>query len=186
MNKKAIEISINFIVMLILTIIIFSFSIIIAKKILYKTTELHEGMSKQTEERLQALITSGNEEVEIAFDTKEIKPGKTADFGIAILNTLGGKRNFSINITPDIAVKKDGTPLNIGNWGSFWRYIPFFEVGSIKNEDFILVPTIITSPSDAQRGATNVFNVEVHWYNGTNWIDYPTHSPINKLYVKII
>lgn len=186
MDKKGLELSINFMVMLILTLVVFVGITFIAKNIVDSTYKVKAELDKETEQRLVDLITSGSDEVVIAFYQKEVKISKTENFGVGILNNLGSEMSFRLNVTGGIAVKSDGTEIESDDWDKSWKYVYLSDIGTLKNNDYTTVPILIRVGNDAVRGATYVINVKVESYDGTNWIPYPMRSPINKIRVKVI
>lgn len=181
-NKKGIELSLNFIVMLIITLIVFGGTLAIAYKVMSKTDALKADMDKDTQDRLESIISNGDEEVIIAFKNKEAKAGNPVTFGIAVSNTLGKERDFSYNLTPAIKVLKDGTS---SNWdGAGWVYLKTDNIGLIKNNDYMLTPFVIITPKNAASGSTYVFDVKVMYKDdGGTLRPYPARNPINKIRV---
>jgi hypothetical protein len=183
-NKKGFELSINFIVMLIITLIVFGGTLAIAYKLLKSTGDLKASMDKQTEERLELMITNSNEEVVIAFNQKEVQGGEAAVFGLGVTNMLNSRKNFSVTITPSTAINKDGS--EVYGWTDRWIYVSNDDIGEIKNNDHKIKSIVIIPPKDAAPGVTYVFNVNVFYKSGATDIAYPLKEPTKKVRVMII
>lgn len=190
LNKKAIELQINFIVIMVITLIIFAFSIVISTKILKSTNKLKGDIDSSTQDRLEAIMTSGNEEVVIPFNKKDgVKPGDNVVFGLGILNTLGGPKTFSIKITPSTAIDSAGNTLNPAqfvdaNWFRNYDSTPK-SVGQILNNAHKNFPLIFVIPPNVQSSTTYVFNVEVTYDESGTKKPYPQNDPIKKVRITI-
>ena len=188
MNKKGIELSINFVVILIITLIVFAGSITIAAKLMSRINVYKEAMDKQTEDRLESMINSGNEEVVIAFNKKDVRGGESVVFGLGVLNKLGVQKDFKVNVTPSQAVAKDGSviPDFTSTNPLGWSFLSSMDIGSIKNNDHKITPLVIISSKNALPGATYIFDVKVTYQDGSNYLPYPSREPIKKIRVTVI
>ena len=186
MNKKGMELSINFIVILIITLIVFGGCLYIAANLFKNIDKLKDQMDKQTQDRLESMITSGNEEVVIAFNKKEVKIGDAAIFGIGVLNTLGSQAEFSITIQPSQAFDIKGQQLP--NFGPSdkggWRYLASDNIGSIENHDYKTRSIVLITSANPVQGATYIFDVQV--YYKTTPTSTPTPYPLGASSVKKI
>ncbi len=102
--SKGIELSMNFLVVIVLTLVIFGLSISFIMNIYEKAT----GIQKKTFDDLDKQIgylRCGTEQVCIGDKTKEIRRGEFSVFGIRILNVLGTRSRFKIYVSssPDNA-----------------------------------------------------------------------------------
>ncbi len=98
MNKKGIELSINFVVMLILAIAMLGGSLYIVSKFFEKTIITTKNLDKQTESELERMIAQGEKTI-IPFNVVNVRKGDSKTFGLGILNVLGDTMNFTVNIT---------------------------------------------------------------------------------------
>lgn len=184
-NKKGFELSINFVVMLIITLIVFGGCMAIAYKLLNSVNNIKTKMDKQTEDRLESMITSSNEEVIIAFNKKEVHAGEAAVFGLGITNiNIGATKNFSVNITRSIKVFADGHTEEFDDLG--WIYIKQSDIGEIRNNNHQIVSLVIVPPDNAAPGVTYVFDVKVTYKNNSDYVNYPLRNPIQKIRVVVI
>ena len=99
MNKRAFELSVSFLVILIICIAIFSFSIYIVRKFFTHAENLRMTYDERTEREIEQLLDDGSR-IAIPFDKKEIGNGEFKTFGIGVLNILnsGSSNTFEINV----------------------------------------------------------------------------------------
>src|ERR1041385_3274210 len=97
MNRKGIELSINFFVMFIITIIVFSLSIGFLFKFFRGATDLQTHVDQQIQDQILASLRSGNQLVANPFASQQVYLGKKATFGIGVRN-LDTKKQFSIAV----------------------------------------------------------------------------------------
>ena len=115
MQKKAIALSINFIVILIIAIVIFSFGIFFVNKVFNITTEKHKEITEMTKTHIEGMLDSG-EKVAIPVTTLKLRRGDSGVFGMGVLNidtvNVGTIANeFYIKIEPGDVFKEDGSPI---------------------------------------------------------------------------
>ncbi len=96
-NKRGIELSINFMVVLILAIVIFGFGIRFIYSLSSQAIELKDLTSKELDARVADLLCSSSQKVCIGTDKKIIAKGKFDVFGIKILN-VGEAQALEIQI----------------------------------------------------------------------------------------
>ena len=98
MNKKAFELSINFIVILIISIVIFGFGIKFAYDIMHQADELSKMTQKDIDAHLENMLCDSSERICIGTTTKEIRPNKVGFFTVGILNTYDDGKDFYIDV----------------------------------------------------------------------------------------
>jgi len=98
MNRKGIELSMNFLVIIILSLVVFGFGVKFIYDIGAQATKLESMTAQQLDERIESLLCE-SEKVCLGVDTKTMKRGDVAIFGMKIINILD-ERPFYINITP--------------------------------------------------------------------------------------
>ena len=105
LNKKAIQLSVNFIVMLILAVSVFVGGLMFAGKFFGKAEVVRGALNSQTEQQLEKLLDSGSPVV-MPIKKKEIFRNKFEPFGIGVVAQFKG--TYSINvIEPTEAYAKD-------------------------------------------------------------------------------
>jgi len=106
-KKGGLQLSINFVVILIICIVIFSSSLYIIKKFFTHAEEIRMAYDERTEMEIERLLDDGSR-VAIPFDKKKIYIGEFDTFGIGILNMLGiNPAEFKITIEFNKAFDKD-------------------------------------------------------------------------------
>ncbi len=98
-RKAAIEMSTGFIVMLIISLVIFTFSVYFAKQFFGGAQRLKDIYDERAEREIERLLDDGSR-VAIPFDKKTISNGGFDTFGIGVLNVIGlrAENNFRISI----------------------------------------------------------------------------------------
>jgi hypothetical protein len=175
MNKRAVELSINFIVMFILAMAMFAAGITIARRIFDEADVMKKKLSEQQKEQLEKILAQGDR-IQTMFVTKKLVPGDNDNFGLGIRNDLGSEADFYVETSCDQVVALGGT--RICEDGTFqecqrdmdeYIYIAEhthpaddFKAGpfTIKNNDVEVFDVYVLVPSDALKG-TYVFNVKV-------------------------
>jgi len=97
-NKKGFELSINFIVILIISIVVFGFGIKFAYDIMSQAEELKDITLKDIEANLESIICDSSERICVGTSTREIRPNKIGFFTVGILNTYPDRKDFYIDV----------------------------------------------------------------------------------------
>lgn len=186
LNKKGIELQVNFVVILILTLIIFGSSIMIAYKILNSTNKLKDQVDATTQARLESLLINGNDEVVIPFNKKDdLNKGDSAVFGVGIVNMLGTNTEFQIKTTLYSAFDSTGNPVpDTGAWTYSYSGSNPESVGFINNNDHKII-NLVFIPKTVTPGNTYVFNVEVFYNCDSTCKPYPARDRIKKIRITI-
>lgn len=88
MDKKGIEMQINFLVMIIIGLIVFGFGVFLVTKTFSQTTELKDEMDKKAEAETLSYLNSGKV-ISLGINRKEIERGNTDTFVLGLINKLG-------------------------------------------------------------------------------------------------
>jgi len=175
LDKKAIELSLNFIVIIIISIILFGFGISFISRLSSQATELQELTISELDERIGNLICEGSDRVCVGIDRKTITRKKFDVFGIKIINILDSQ-NFDVIISrptpPGYKKNKQEITSDSLKWSPRTRSI-FIE----KNEEKV-IGVGIGVPPDAVPG-TYIFDVKILSQNGQ------AYSALQKLYVDV-
>lgn len=177
MNKKAIELSINFIVILILSIVIMSSSFILVRQFFGKATEMKAKLDSDTETQIRGLLVSG-QRVAIPLHTKEAKIGEFVTFGVGISNILkggGSSDTFTISVEDDNCKPIGGSGAEI----DAKDYIPQITID--KNDQNIALIGVDTAKG--AHGTTYKCDIHVTYFDGQDWKNY--EDDVYKAYVKI-
>ena len=169
MDKKGFEVAINFIVMLILAISVFSLGLIFVRNIFQQAGEISADLNKQQEQQIERLLDRGDR-VAIPFASKETEPGTVAVFGVGILNYNADPTTFNIQVTCNVALDVKDIPIDVAATGcNNWAFGHTALISLDKNQKTVVSMGILP-PKGAQRG-TYGFSVNV--LMGTEEYDKP-------------
>ncbi|MBW2996641.1 hypothetical protein KY332_05080 [Candidatus Woesearchaeota archaeon] len=155
MNKKALELSINFLVVVIIAIVMLSLGILLINRYFLEAETIKSEIEEETEKQINILFNQG--EI-VAIPTKTVERGKDDIAWIGILN-VKDSGNFNVKLTFKDAYDKLNNVLNTSqlspdDWPIF---IPDFylETRTQKN-----LPMNIAVPKNALKG-TYIYHVNV-------------------------
>ena len=175
LSKRAIELSMNFIVIIIITIIIFSFGILFIRNLSQNANDLTQLTLKDIDQRISDLSCDGSSRVCISPDTITIQKKKFDVFGIKIINA-GNDANFIITVTyqSPLGYKKDASPITsppLKLNPSAPRAV------SIMKNDGKKIGIGVEVPANAVSG-TYILDIDIRTSAGL-------YVPIQKLYVNV-
>ncbi len=118
-NKKAIELSVNFLVILIIAIVVFGFGIYLVFKFFGAAPDITEGISSQLQQEINQMLSQG-EKVALPINQQTVQDGKGYTFWLGISNMLNNAETNSFTISanlnkfiaPDDTVYTSGTIFN--------------------------------------------------------------------------
>ncbi|MBW2964985.1 hypothetical protein KY363_06015 [Candidatus Woesearchaeota archaeon] len=160
-NKRGIELSINFIVMLILAIAVFAGGLMFAAKFFGQAEKIRGNMDAQTEKQIEKLLDSGSPVV-IPINTKEIFRNKYDTFGVGVLAQDSGK--FTITVKDKSAYNADKSAIT--DDFSTWYEAQPSELELKKNEKGKFL-VIVKVPKSAKKG-TYIFEASVDFKHATD------------------
>jgi len=149
MNKKAIELSMNFLVILVLSLVIFGLSISFILNIYGKA----KGLQARTFEDLDrqiGFLRCGTEQVCIGDKSKEVRRGDFVVYGIRVLNIYKDRTKFRVSIKPNNDVNADADS-QFGTPGHLLLLLPSEDTARLefldpdKSRDFALGVEVETS-----------------------------------------
>jgi hypothetical protein len=167
--KKGIELSLNFLVTIIIALVIFAFGVKFIFNLVSDVSRLEDLTVEKIDERIVDLLCESEDRICIGVEKKLIQKGKYDIFGIRIINILGGQ-NFEIDIKPTkpSGYTKNGDPIPTNNIRLKYRKDIF--IGKNEEESIGLAVEV---PRNTKSG-TYIFNVTVQPYDETH-----------KLYVEV-
>lgn len=185
MSKKGMELSINFMVMLILAIAVFGGGLMLMRKMFSSANDIKQSLSAQQESEIQNMLVNNNDRVVLPFSKKEVKRNGHTVFGLGINNMLregmsgsGGIDTFKIDVKFSIAKFVGGEVCS--NWADCGDgqnpddYITLlteeFEIPK-NNQKIVEIPVII--PKAAKRGSYT-YNINISYDNNGNYDSYDT------------
>lgn len=166
MNRKAFELSVNFLVMLIISIVIFGGALYMVKQFFSSTQEIQKKVSAEIEAEIERRLVESGEQVAIPLNKAKLGLRESYAFGLGILNMLGEEKTFSIKMNFDRAFTKFNEPITLTD-GSFINKNWIFEElppATIKNNDYEIVPLTVVADNRMSEDSTTapgtyVFNV---------------------------
>lgn len=166
------EISVTFLVMLILSITIFSFGIYLVREFFGFAQETQEAIDMQTQAEIERRLLDAGEKVSIPINKAKVDIGTSKQFGLGVLNTYREPKSFPISMAyvrgfmPDGSVWQGETP-DQGHINENWIYTSLQPVHLGPNEHAVVPITIRVagkmSPTlGTKKGYAYVFNVCVY------------------------
>ena len=180
MNKKAIQLSVNFIVILIIALVVFSFGIKIAYDVMAHAEEIREDVDENTQREIEAALTGGNI-VSIPINHKESKIGTSVTFGIGIFN-MENTQSFTIEMSYESAYnQKTKAPIEVN--GEEW-ILNNFGPYEIARNDQKTTALPVKIPRNVAGGKTppGIYSFNVKVKNGSGWY----YGPPQKVRVTVI
>ena len=178
MDKKgALELSINFIVMLVLCIIVLGLGIAFAKQFFEQAHGISKELDKQTIQQLENLMAAGKQ-VAVPFSTKTASSGETVVYGLGIMNNVAGSSNdFTIDVTFKNAYDKNENEIT-GSNADQW-IVQDTRTVQVKINEKARFSIVISVPKRTAPG-TYIFDVSV-MHDSKAYGD----SPVYKIYVNV-
>ena len=190
MNKKGFELSANFVVIIIISIIVFTIGIYMLNRFFSFATEEKLRWDDMTRKEIDTALDRG-ERVAIPRFKRTLVNGEFTSLGVGILNVLqGSPRDFRITI--DFALASRGAsevctsadPGTCGNPDTWIKTVYDSEapidfnltISNNEKKDFLVGFDVQGAPI-----GTYAFNVNVEYYD-TGWRSYDT---IHKIYLDI-
>lgn len=169
MNKRGFEMSVGLIVILILSVLIFSLSLVFIFKWFGSAEELKAEIDKQTKEQILTALKTGSQLVVVPMAIQNAERGKSAVFGIGIRN-IAAEKKFSISVGFSGAYLPDGRELGVDESWIKQKWIGSFGVSNVglvrKNEQvvfpFLVKVDLSIAPGISTPKGDYVFNVCVY------------------------
>jgi hypothetical protein len=169
--KKGVELSLNFLVMLVIAIVIFGLGVRFIYNLAAEATQLKQTTIDELDKKIGNLLCESTDKVCIGVERKVIEKGKFDVFGVKVLNIFKNEAQFLVEVsrptTPGYAPNKDP----ILDDKLYWKHRE--EPLLIEKNGEKEVAIGIEVPSDATSG-TYIFDVRVQPYN-----------TLHKLYVEV-
>jgi len=169
-NKKGIELSINFLVIIIMSLLVFFFGARFIYNLGSQATELQEMTVDELDRKIGNLVCEGSEKVCLGFDKKTVKRGELGIFGLRIINILDSQ-NFDVIVsrpTPSGYTKK-GEDITTDSL----TVRPESRSVFIKKNEEKNLAIGVEVPKDARSG-THIFDVKIMPYDS-----------LHKIYVEV-
>lgn len=187
MNKKAsIQISVNFLVVIIISIIIMGFGFVLVKKMVSGGEDNIENIDSRLKEQTERMMLRDGSLVTIPIIQKEIRRGKLDTFAVGILNVKGSQVDFNLDVKFDDAFTFQGNPITDDD--NYIEVIDSFYSSGIEIENNAV--EVLTVPIKVNENAPSgeyIFNVYVGAGSSCNNDDpFDCYDgSIHKIYVKV-
>jgi len=162
-NKRAIELSINFIVMLVLALAMFSGGLIFAKKFFGHAEKVRSSLDAQTEKQIEKLLDSGSFVV-IPISTKEIFRNEYATFGVGVLAQFNAKYTLDVEFKEAYA-KKSKNPITTEDPQSWLSGVP--STKDLKKNEKGKFLILVNVPKGVKSG-TYIYKVKISMHGSTD------------------
>jgi hypothetical protein len=158
--KKGITLSINFITILIISIVIFALGMLIVRFFIGTAEDLEEEISVSTQRQVNQLLASSNEKVVLPEFRKQLKQGQRYSFALGMKNYLEQKANFTVEMQFSHAMITEDESLyspasDMGKW-IFESLGPF----SLDDNEQLVISLPVQTVA-AEIGISYVFDVTV-------------------------
>lgn len=168
MKKKGFELSISFIVVIIMGIVLLALGIILLQQFIGAGIDIKADLDERTERQLSELL-EGGDQIALPFNRQTLSRGDANIFGLGILNIqFDPSAQFEVEVIFSNAVKKDGvTQIQnvppVTEWARYDRGP--FEIGFNQQRK---EPIRMEVPTGVE-GGTYVFNVKVYQVGGSQY-----------------
>lgn len=174
-DKKAIELSLNFIVIIIISIVVFSFGVLFINKLSSQAINIQDITVNELDKKIGELICEGSDRVCVGIEKKTLMKNEFGLFGLKIMNILDSQ-NFTIAVTrpnpSGYQLNKEHINTDLLTWVPKSRSF-FIE----KNEEKTL-GIGVQVPLNTGSG-TYIFDVNIYAADGSQY------SSVHKLYVEV-
>lgn len=188
-NKKGMELSINFIVMLILAIVVFGLAVALTYKFMQQAYTTQKELDQQTRAQILDALDTGAK-VAVIPNSINVRSGKSDVAGVGIRNILDSGDGFTINVAFDEAIDEDGGLISSYDTNpEFGKWFIYPTTKTIKRFERDIARVAFGIPGGAKAG-TYIYNVMV--CTGTNCNARPENAQrdaydqqIHKIYVYV-
>src|SRR3989338_10020407 len=162
LNKKGIELSVNFLVSIIIILVIFSGSVLIIRNFFINANEIQNQLDTQTQNRIRELLN--NDDIVVVFDSRRtIQQGEGEIFGVGVWN-LGSQNDwdsFNVKIRCDIGYNRDEDEILCEDTTSKNYFdVLYDDAWSIQNNEKTIGSVRIGVKKGTPSG-TYIFNVKI-------------------------
>jgi len=158
-SKKALQLSINSLVVIIISLVILSAGIVLLRNFFAGTAEIKAKLDSQTESKIAGLLAEG-EPVAVPVNRKTIQAGEHSTFGLGILNIIQDtpQSGFNVDVVFTNAYDRTNTIITAID-GQEW--LLYDEEGfTMQSNEQKIIPILIRVSKDAVPGSY-IFTVTV-------------------------
>ena len=184
-KKAATQLSVNFMVMAILSIAMLSVGVFFARDIFNYTTETGQKLDEQTKEQLEIKLRDPSALVTIGLNRKNIKRGEHEVFGVGVANRdkIEGEFKIVTGCSKGVVVNEEGDKVEEppgcteGTCCSKWIMGTTTEVGELGPNEFELATLFFSIDKKAKPG--------VYIYNIQAFKDEEKYDSVKKVYIEV-
>ncbi|MBI2107839.1 hypothetical protein HYX09_02925 [Candidatus Woesearchaeota archaeon] len=96
LNKKGFELAVNFLVVLIISVVVIGFGIKFVYDLVAQTSKLEQVSGEDLDARIGDLLCANEKQVCISGETKKVKQGDVGVFGVKILNVDSADHKYIV------------------------------------------------------------------------------------------
>ncbi|HLC62056.1 MAG TPA: hypothetical protein VJI52_03520 [Candidatus Nanoarchaeia archaeon] len=176
LKKGAIELSVNFLVIIIISIVVFGFGVYFISKLSATAADLTQMTTSELDQKIANLVCEGYDRVCIGTEKKVIQKKKFDVFGIKIFN-VEANQYFTVTASSTKRIGPDKSVNSIGSGEIFINPENRPQVLISQNEEKSIGVGVQVNPS-AQSG-TYILDVKILRSGGSEYV------PTQKLYVEV-
>ena len=196
MNKRGFELSINFVVTIILALAMLGVGFFFAGKIFTQTTDIGEQLDTQTKAKIEERLRDPSALVSIGINNKDIPRKEHDTFGIGVANRDDERGYFFLETNCEFGQGEDGLKLDpecnegtcCGNWvqGHKIGSNKFrTEIGYLDPNEFEIASIFFNIHKKAQPGSY-VYNVKAYKQDKKeSTTGKKQYDSVKKIYVKV-
>ncbi|HLC46950.1 MAG TPA: hypothetical protein VJI75_04395 [Candidatus Nanoarchaeia archaeon] len=189
-SKKGIELSVNFLVMLLLAIVVFGMGIYLAMTFFGQGDKTIADYYDQFDQQVGELACPGTETVCLSRKSATVRRGEMDNFALTVKNVLGAEKDFKITAVDDVFVNAQGeidylppdySPLELYD-------MPEGRIITLKNREKNTIGIGVQVPDNAESGD---YSITINIYAGEPGVpDSFSLNPINpnplKIFIKVL
>ncbi len=184
-SKKGVELSVNFLVTLLLAITVLGFGIKFAYDIASSAQKIETQERERIDAELENLACRLEDRVCIGTTTKKVQQGKTAYFGVKVINVQNADKNFKlmVNFPSPCGVDKSGNQIpDCSSLTPIYNQIEFTIAPKESSKQLVAVKI----PKEAKSG-TYIVTVQVFEdRNSNNVVDTgEEYGSLQKIYLEV-
>ena len=160
-NKQGIELSVNMLVIIIISLVILGLGVKLLFNLMGGAVETYEELDQQTKDELNRLLDLGKK-VALPYNNKVLGSGETHDFGLGIRN-IGDTGTFSVVIECSKIIPKNPSEEDVLCGATFPINDWFLFIGGpyeLKKNEHEEIKIGVNPPKDAEKGQY-IFTVKV-------------------------
>lgn len=164
-NKGAIGLSINTLVIIIISLVILSGGITLLYKFIGGAEDIKGSLDQKTQDELERLLVSQGQKVALPLHVADVSRGETHVFGIGILNTFDTQQTFLVRISLKKVIDETGQEIPVDkNAVTSWVFYNSegISIGADNNHKEAL---LVNVPKNAAKGQY-IFSATVQTSSG--------------------